>query len=1361
MSPFPGDSASPHAADSAWAALVFAGDRALGSAVLVDATRLLTCDHVAVGDDLWVEFPKSERDDERYRVVRIERAPRYDLALLTLDGPCGVAPAPVRHPPPAGLVDRAWWTFGYPDGEAHGNDARGVVGIDLGRGFVRLDARPDSRSTLRRGFSGSGLWSPEYQAVVGVVVEANPAGDGKAVTFHKAISCFPDAKLDRLAAWTAGDADEVARTSWGITRRPVSGWNLSDDPETARHWSPRARGVTVDSERGHRFEGRDAALTEIVGWLDAARPDRRVLVVTGSPGVGKSAVLGRIVTTADSVLRAELPADDKGVRATPGTVQCAVHAKGKTALEVAAEIARAASAPLPERPDDLAPAVRAELTERPRPFAIVVDALDEASTPVDARRVVGDIVLPLAQTCADVGVRLVVGTRRHDDIGDLLETFGAARALIDLDLPEYFELRDLTAYALATLQLKGSERPGNPYDDIDIAKPVAERIAERSDRNFLVAGLVAKSHGLYDTDPVDPNVLSFVGTVDNALHAFLARVPPVRGVPAADLLTVLALAYAQAPGLPADLWRIAVNALTDVPFTDRDLRAFARSSAANFLVETAHGQSYRLFHQALDDVLLEARAKLTPRAEDERAIATAFLAHGRATGWDDAPAYLLRSLSAHAAPAGMLDALLVDTGYILHADMPRLLADKHLARTHAGRTRVRLLDLTPQARRADPAERLAMLALTEKMEGIEGTFNALTGTADVPYRPIWATTRHRQEVTRFEGHTGPVRSLCALALPDGTVVLASAAADDTVRVWDPTTGSTRHVLNVGINWVRVMCAVPLPTGGTLLATAGELSGIRVWDPVTGTETYRVRGYAGLVNGLCALNDRDGTPLLVSGSTDGKLRIWDPVTGQLLRRFDGFRGALCTVPGDGPLLASGSADGSIRVWDPITGVTHRLLDDFGEPGKAMCALPGADGRVVLAISVGAHSVYLCDLQDGTTRPLGSHYAMGRAMCALPEPGGDARLAIIGDERVVRIRQVHGGSGYRVFEGHTDWVRAVCAFPVPGGGTLMATGGDDHTVRIWDYAGGDMSSGTREAVGSANALCSFTDLDGRALLAAAGSDGKVEIVDESNGASVLSYRPHNRSVNAVCVLPVPDGVYLATVGNDGTVRISDPCTGQHRHLRNEHERSVNAVCMLAIPGGRTLLVTGSNDCKARIWDLRTGRVRHDLSGHTNGVRAVCAVPFPGQDVLLATAGDDWTVRLWDPRTASPRAVLEGHTGGINALAVVPDAGGGVLLASASNDRTVRLWDPETWTVRQVLEGHTDWVNAVCVLPRRDGRVRLATASNDRTVRVWDLRSASSLTIPVHHTAHAVASVTSGLAVGMDAGIALIRLDERNVT
>ena len=82
------------------------------------------------------------------------------------------------------------------------------------------------------------------------------------------------------------------------------GWTLAPRPG-------RRAALAASGPRGERRQRARLAVPRPDGssdpgslaWLDRARPDRRVLVVTGSPGVGKSAVLGRIVTTADPDIR--------------------------------------------------------------------------------------------------------------------------------------------------------------------------------------------------------------------------------------------------------------------------------------------------------------------------------------------------------------------------------------------------------------------------------------------------------------------------------------------------------------------------------------------------------------------------------------------------------------------------------------------------------------------------------------------------------------------------------------------------------------------------------------------------------------------------------------------------------------------------------------------------------------------------------------------------------------------------------------------------------------------------------------------------------------------------------------------------
>ncbi|MGH3409497.1 MAG: hypothetical protein ACRDRJ_44440, partial [Streptosporangiaceae bacterium] len=261
---------------------------------------------------------------------------------------------PLLCPAPKSLVGTQWWSFGFPPVHPHGSIAEGDIGAALADGWVRMDARSAYR--IESGFSGAGLWSSEFGAVVGVVAVPDEHRNGQALTIYQADRCLPGQRLRQLAEESrVTDSGEQALAAWGAGKqlvrdayyaqnmtiivnaqksqlRQLQGWDLATDPEARRHWSPRARGVAVDSEKGYRFRGRTTALIEIKAWLDRAAPDRMPLIVTGSPGSGKSAVLGRIVTTADRNAAVQLPHDDMAVRATSGSVSCAVHANGQTAL---------------------------------------------------------------------------------------------------------------------------------------------------------------------------------------------------------------------------------------------------------------------------------------------------------------------------------------------------------------------------------------------------------------------------------------------------------------------------------------------------------------------------------------------------------------------------------------------------------------------------------------------------------------------------------------------------------------------------------------------------------------------------------------------------------------------------------------------------------------------------------------------------------------------------------------------------------------------------------------------------------------------------------------------------------------------
>ena len=1328
----------------------------IGTAVVIDANRLLTCAHVVRSADgttrqpLWVSFPKAECPRRLVASVMVAYTPPVkDLAVLVLEEPvpAGVEAAPLRCPKPRSLVPKSWWAFGFPGRDPIGDSASGLVGEALAFGWIRLETK--SSYLVRPGFSGGGLWSPDYKAVVGVVGQAHGNGDGRAITLHQADLCFPDQKLAMLAAWSAESADQAALQQWG--------WTLSRDPEGVRHWRPRARGVSIESERGYRFRGRTEALNEIVQWLDRPDPDRRVLVVTGSPGVGKSAALGRIVTTADAAIRALLPHDDNAVRATLGTVSCAVHAKAKTALEVAEEIARAASARLPAEASDLAPAIRDALGEHAdRRFNVIIDALDEAATPALARAIIELVVLPLAETCSDVGVQIVVGTRRRDDGGDLLGRFGGALVELDLDDPRFFAQEDLAAYSLACLQLVGDERPGNPYADDTFAIPLAEGIAALSGQNFLVAGLIARSHGLYDKEAVAPGQLAFSATVDTALAAYLQRLGQVAGLSAARAFT--ALAFAEAPGLPVDLWRLAIQAVDRVRISGEDLIRLARSSAANFLIEegepaaTDFGDGvavYRLFHQALNDALMRAQADVMPRTEDERALTLAFSEHGRLSNWEGVPDYLLRSLPVHAKAARLIDNLLCDDAYLLHADLRRLMQVADDAHAVQGHRRAQLLRLTPQAIAAAPLDRVALFSVTEVLDDL-GT-NYRDSARQTSYRAQWSSVAPRKERAFLEGHHGTVLAVCAVTVADRQL-LASGGLDRTVRIWDPQTCEQRAVLEGHQGWVAAVCAITV-ADRQLLASGSLDRTVRIWNPQTGKQHAILKGHQDRVETVCAVPVA-GRELLASGGRDGTIRIWDPQTGKLLNILESHQGwveTICPVTVAGhKLLASGGKDGAVQIWNPENGELFDVLENREGWVEAICPIIVA-GRQLLASGDFDGTIRIWDPQSGELQAVlkGHHGGIGM-VCAVTVAGRQL-LASGGRDGTVRVWDPQTGKQHAVLESLQGWVEAVCPI-IATDRELLASGSVDGVVRIWDpqprerTALGDRHSG-------AWAVCPVT-VAGQELLASGGLDHTVRIWNPQTGEQHAILEGHKDRVRAVCTITVAGQELLASGGLDRTVRIWDPQTGKQHAILESNRGSVWDLCSITLANQQMLTISGV-DGTIRIWDPQTIERHAVLRSHQGKVWAVCPVTVVGRQ-LLVSGGLDHTVRIWDPQTGEQHAILEGHRGAVGAVCPVTVAGR-QLLASGSGDRTVRIWDPQTGKQHAILEGHRGAVGAVCPVTVA-GRQLLASGSEDRTVRIWDPEEGIPLlSVPTHYMVMAVTQVAESLAIGLITGILTIKLGD----
>ncbi|GAB3836030.1 ATP-binding protein [Dactylosporangium cerinum] len=203
-----------------------------------------------------------------------------------------------------------------------------------------------------------------------------------------------------------------------------------------RHFAARAAGTGSEADPGRpgAFRGRSPQLRRLADWLDAVPAAPGLLLVTGSPGAGKSALLGITVCAAHPVLsslceplwrdrRDDLPAVNAGL--------VVVHARRLRLEDVVASVGRQLGCNEPLATTD---ALVAAVAQRAAPAVIVLDALDEASDPV---AVLDEVLLPLATTC-----RLVVGARSWPEFQALREDAEATGGVLDLDEVPSEELRD-------------------------------------------------------------------------------------------------------------------------------------------------------------------------------------------------------------------------------------------------------------------------------------------------------------------------------------------------------------------------------------------------------------------------------------------------------------------------------------------------------------------------------------------------------------------------------------------------------------------------------------------------------------------------------------------------------------------------------------------------------------------------------------------------------------------------------------------------------------------------------------------------------------------------------------------------------
>ncbi|MDT0342440.1 nSTAND1 domain-containing NTPase [Streptomyces litchfieldiae] len=557
------------------------------------------------------------------------------------------------------------------------------------------------------------------------------------------------------------------------------------------------------------------------------------------------------------------------------------------------------------------------------------------------------------------------------------------------------------------------------------------------------------------------------------------------------------------------------------------------------------------------------------------------------------------------------------------------------------------------------------------------------------------------------GHTDPATALAFGA--DGTL-LATAAEDGTVRLWDTATGEERHTLTVAGSVTALalgpggdllatatddgtvhlrnaasgeehhtftldgsVTALALSPDGDLLATATDQGTVRLWDTATGEERHTL-AVAGDDTVTTLAFTPDSATLTAAGATaTGTVRLWDTASGEERRTFtvDDVTVDSVALSPDGTTLATGSGgdEGTVRLWDVATGQERGAYPSHSDGVFALAS--GPDGTTLATSRESdAGTVLLWDMATGT-EPRTFTIEGGGVESVAFSPDGTA-LAVVDGLRC-ELRDVASGELIRTFS--PDGSLMYGAAFSSDGTTLATTGatylGDEQTsdfvpedwagtVRLWDVATGEELR-TLTADASWLGTVAFSP-DGTTLAAGGGDEGMVQLWDAATGRELHTIPFGDNSADELAFSP--DGTTLVTdsSGEADVVRLWDAATGEELRTYGSGD-SVSAVAFS--PDGTTLATDGGPDVALRLWDVATGAELRTYTGDSTSDVAFS----PDGTTLAANGGYQGMVRLWDVATGAERRVLTGGDTSATGVTFSPD---GTTLAAGGGDGIVRLWD-----------------------------------------------------------------------------------------
>jgi WD40 repeat protein len=451
----------------------------------------------------------------------------------------------------------------------------------------------------------------------------------------------------------------------------------------------------------------------------------------------------------------------------------------------------------------------------------------------------------------------------------------------------------------------------------------------------------------------------------------------------------------------------------------------------------------------------------------------------------------------------------------------------------------------------------------------------------------------KQKIHTLIGHKGPVND--AVFSSNGKFI-ASASDDKTLQLWDPTTGEMKSTFAeflpgdeetfvvLGMNSKQTIkehfdgvTSVAISPDSKLIASASKDETIKLWDASTGKLVKNFVGHKGYVNSL-AFNTSGDT--LVSGSDDKAIMMWD-VNGTnenvVKGIFTGHSEKINSVfySANNQTIVSGSNDNTIKLWDVAdkTSFNYNLLCEEQEDAEFQILDINPEHTEAVGLCMDGW-LYFVDLKSGQIK---RQFLSENIEDAIYSPNGKSIFFVLNKRGVFfDIKTASLNKLIKFKEG----IYSIAFHP---NGRYIVTGHKTGYIKYWNIVTGELFRSQKVSKNSVEGIKFSPDADKIAITTTNRySDSLLVMVDANLNKVTQSYEFNGGDVDFS-----PDSKLIAFASPDNIINLRDVVSGKLEHHFNEYLTSLSYVSSIGFSLDGKTLVSSSFGGGLSLWSIGTGQ------------------------------------------------------------------------------------------------------------------------------------------------------------------------------